>query len=95
MTTEFNTTKDNVANVATVAALVCLANPGTSIANAKRGVDWLARQCWGAAVHGDGFTTFKVDEDFGGAAFSGYFRPTLAQVANDCGPGFWSKGPKL
>ena len=80
-------------SVATVVALVCLANPGTSTAQALRGVNWLASQCWGAAVQGDGYTTFIVDEDWNGLCHVGYFWPTLAEVAQDVGPDFWVKGP--
>jgi hypothetical protein len=91
MALTFKTTKGS--SVAVVAALVCLANPGVTHAQALRGVCWLASQHWGAAVQGDGYTTFKVPEDWDGACFVGYFIPSLGDVAQDVGPGFWELGP--
>lgn len=77
---------EEIANaVAHVVAKQGIKNPA-----AQAGVEWLAQKNWGAAIQGEGFTTYTVPPDWDGHRFSGYFKPTLIEVCDDTSPAWWS-----
>lgn len=75
-----------------VAAMVCLAHH-VSIEVARKGVAYILSKNWGGKYDDErsGYTTFPVSDDWDGYKFSGYFSPSVSQVAGDTYRCFWEK----